>query len=126
MDDEEIIRHVAGEILGTLGYDVEFAREGAEAIERYRKAREEGRPFDAVIMDLTIVGGMGGKDAIVKLREYDPGVQAIVSSGYSNDPVMARYGDYGFKDVIVKPYTSTELSRKLHALLSGGGTYMRT
>jgi CheY-like chemotaxis protein len=122
MDDEEMIRHVAGEILGVLGYDVEFAREGAEAIERYRTAREEGRPFDAVVMDLTISGGMGGKDAIGKLREYDPGVKAIVSSGYSNDPVMARYGDYGFKDVIVKPYKSAELSRKLHALVSGGGT----
>ncbi len=120
MDDEEMIRHVAGEILGTLGYDVEFACEGAEAIERYRKAREEGRPFDAVIMDLTISGGMGGKDTIGKLREYDPGVKAIVSSGYSNDPVMARYGDYGFKDVIAKPYKTAELSRKLHALITDG------
>jgi len=122
MDDEEMIRLVAGEILGALGYDVEFARDGVEAIERYRKARDAGRPFDAVVMDLTISGGMGGKEAIGKLREYDPGVKAIVSSGYSNDPVMARYGDYGFKDVIVKPYKTAELSRKLHALLSGGAT----
>ena len=120
MDDEEMIRHVTGEILGTLGYEVEFAREGAEAIERYRKAREEGRPFDAVIMDLTISGGMGGKDAIRKLIELDPSVKAIVSSGYSNDPVMSHYTDYGFKDVIVKPYTSAELSRKLHALIANG------
>ncbi len=117
MDDEEMIRLVAGEILGELGYEVEFAREGAEAVELYRKAREEGRSFDAVVMDLTISGGMGGKDAIKKLREYDPGVKAIVSSGYSNDPVMARYDDYGFKDVIIKPYKSSELSRKLHALI---------
>jgi len=118
MDDEEMIRHVAGEILGSLGYDVDFARDGAESIEHYRKAREEGRPFDAVVMDLTVSGGMGGKDAIAKLLEYDPGIKAIVSSGYSNDPVMARYRDYGFKDIIVKPYTSTELSRKLHDLIA--------
>jgi signal transduction histidine kinase/ActR/RegA family two-component response regulator len=118
MDDEEMIRQVAGEILGALGYDVEFAREGDEAIECYRKAREEGRPFDAVIMDLTISGGRGGKETIQMLRAYDPGVKAIVSSGYSNDPVMARCGDYGFKEVIVKPYSSAELSRKLHALIA--------
>jgi PAS domain S-box-containing protein len=120
MDDEEMIRLVTGEILTELGYEVEFAREGGEAVERYRAARESGRPFDAVIMDLTIAGGMGGKDAIRKLLEYDPAVKAIVSSGYSNDPVMANYRDHGFRDVIVKPYKTIDLSRVLHALMTAG------
>ncbi len=121
MDDEEMIRQVTGEILGALGYEVEFAREGGEAIERYRKARESGLPFDVVILDLTIAGGMGGKETIQKLRAYDPAVKAMVTSGYSNDPLMANFRDHGFRDVIVKPYKSVELSRKLHALMTGGG-----
>ena len=119
MDDEEMIRMVSGEILGTLGYEVEFAKEGREAVALYRQAREQGRPFDVVIMDLTIAGGMGGKEAIRLLREYDPGVKAIVSSGYSNDPIMARFQDHGFLDVIIKPYKSSELSAKLHRILTG-------
>jgi PAS domain S-box-containing protein len=119
MDDEEMIRMVTGEILTELGYEVEFAREGGEAVERYRAAKASGRPFDAVILDLTIAGGMGGRETIEKLRAEDPGVKAIVSSGYSNDPIMAHFRDYGFRDVIVKPYKSVDLSRKLHALVHG-------
>jgi PAS domain S-box-containing protein len=118
MDDEEMVRLVTGEILGALGYEAEFACDGGEAIERYRNAKECGQPFDVVIMDLTIAGGMGGKDAIRKLLEYDPDVKAIVSSGYSNDPIMASFRDHGFSDVIVKPYKTVDLSRKLHALMA--------
>jgi len=89
MDDEEIVREIAGEMLKHIGYEVEFAGDGAEAIARYAGARESGEPFQAIIMDLTVPGGMGGKEAIRRLLEIDPGIRAIVSSGYSNDPVMS-------------------------------------
>jgi CheY-like chemotaxis protein len=113
-----MVRLVTGELLGALGYESAFARDGEEAIERYRIAKESGQPFDVVIMDLTIAGGMGGKDAIRKLLEYDPAAKAIVSSGYSNDPVMANFRAHGFRDVIVKPYKTIDLSRVLHALMT--------
>ena len=118
MDDEEMVRQVTGELLEALGYEAAFASDGQEAIECYRKAKESGRPFDVVIMDLTIAGGMGGKDAIRKLLEYDPAAKAVVSSGYSNDPIMANFRAHGFRDVIVKPYKTIDLSRVLHGLMS--------
>ncbi len=101
MDDKESIRDVVGEMLIQLGCEVEFATEGDEAIELYKKAKVSGQKFDAVILDLTIQGGMGGVEAFQKLREIDPEVKAIVTSGYSNDPVMNKYRDYGFKGVVV-------------------------
>lgn len=117
MDDEEIILDAAGEVLRVLGYTVKCAKDGREAIELYRKAKEAGTPFDAVIMDLTIPGGMGGKEAISNLLGIDPGVKAIVSSGYSTDPVMADFGKYGFKGVVTKPYSIEELSEILHRVI---------
>lgn len=119
MDDEEIVRDVAQSILVELGYEVDFAVDGAEAIELYRKAKESGSPFDAVIMDLTIPGGIGGKDAIRKLTEFDPGVKAIVSSGYSEDSIMSDYKKYGFSAVIAKPYRIADLSRTVHQVVTG-------
>lgn len=119
MDDEKMIRDFAGEMLRVMGYEVVVARDGAEAIALYEDARDSPRPFDAVIMDLTVPGGMGGKEAIEKLRAIDPGVKALVSSGYSNDPVMATFREYGFSDVIAKPYDAGELSRILHRLIAG-------
>ncbi len=120
MDDEEIIRDVTGEMLTSLGYEMDFATDGNEAIELYRKAKESGKPFDVTIMDLTIPGGMGGKEAIKKLLEIDPGAKAIVSSGYSNDPIMADFRKYGFCAVIAKPYMVAELSEKLHKVIAAG------
>ena len=119
MDDQEIIRDAAGEILKNLGYEVETCIDGAKAVELFRQAKESGCPFDAVIMDLTVPGGMGGREALLKLLEIDPDVRAIVSSGYSNDPVMSNFREYGFREVIVKPYKISEVSKKLRRVLSG-------
>jgi CheY-like chemotaxis protein/anti-sigma regulatory factor (Ser/Thr protein kinase) len=119
MDDEEMVRLVARTMLKRIGYEVESANDGAEAIELYKKAKELGQPFDAVIMDLTVPGGMGGKEAIKKILDVDPEVKAIVSSGYFNDPVMADFKRYGFCGVVAKPYTIRELSEVLSALMNG-------
>ncbi len=117
MDDEEIIRQLLEAELTNVGYEVELTVDGAEAIEHYRKARESGRPFDAVILDLTVPGGMGGKDVIKKMLELDPGVKAIVSSCYSTDPIMSDFKDYGFSGVVAKPYKLEQLEETLHSLL---------
>ncbi len=118
MDDEEIIRDAAGSILQMAGYEVTVATDGSEAIELYRKARDSGKPFDVVIMDLTVAGGIGGKDAIKMLLDIDPAVKAIVSSGYSQDPIMANYRDYGFMGVIAKPYKIRDMSEIVQKVLT--------
>lgn len=117
MDDDELIRKTAGEILTKIGCTVTDAADGAKAIELYMQAKENGEPFDLVIMDLTIPGGLGGKETIRRLLELDPTVKAVVSSGYSNDPVLSDYRHYGFKGVIVKPYEISELRKTLSRLL---------
>ncbi|MCD6500575.1 MAG: response regulator [Candidatus Desulfofervidus auxilii] len=117
MDDEELVRKVVGEMLVFLGYEVEFAKEGIEAIELYKKAKAQGQPFDAIIMDLTIPIGMGGKETINKLLEIDPTVKAIVSSGYSTDPVMTEFTKYGFKGFIIKPFKIKELGEVLYRVI---------
>ena len=117
MDDEPDILNFSHVALKKLGYQAELARDGTEAIRRYRDAREAGQPFSAVIMDLTIPGGMGGKEAIKHLLELDPQARAIVSSGYSNDPVMAEFRSYGFRGVVAKPYEIGELARALREVI---------
>ncbi|MBW6521856.1 MAG: response regulator, partial [Desulfoarculaceae bacterium] len=84
----------------------------------YKKALKEGRPYNGVIMDLTIPGGMGGKETLVKLQQLDPRVKAIVSSGYANDPIMANYRAHGFCGVVPKPYKVEELRQSLSALFA--------
>ena len=119
MEDEKKVSDIVIEMLSHLGYEARLARNGKEAVDLYRKEMLSEKPFDVVMLDLTIPGGEGGKEVIKKLREMDPDVKAIVSSGYSNDPIMGRFREYGFKDVIAKPYTLTELSRTLHRVLKG-------
>ena len=122
MDDEEMIRDLVGRILGSLGYEVEFSQDGAEAIEIYKKAMASEEPFDAVVLDLTVRGGMGGKAAIRKLVEIDPNVKGIVSSGYCDDPVMTDFTKYGFSGVVSKPYTMNELGETLNKILEQSKT----
>jgi DNA-binding NtrC family response regulator len=102
-----------------MGYDVDLASEGQEAIKLYRRAIEADEPFDAVILDLTVPGAMGGKKTIGRLREIDSNVKAIIASGYSNDPVMSDYKNYGFCGVVVKPFNIQKLARILSDVLKG-------
>ncbi len=118
MDDEEMVRNVAEEMLCSMGYEVESAKDGTEAIEVYRRAKESGKGFDVVVMDLTVPGGMGGKKAIKELSTIDPHVKAIVSSGYSNGPIMSNFKDYGFAGVIAKPYKMKDLVMLIHKVIS--------
>ena len=118
MDDRESIRDMVGEMLSYFGYEVEATGEGSEAIDLYKKAKKAGQSFDAVILDLTIPGGMGGEEVIQKLLEIDPQVKAIASSGYSNDPIMSEYKQYGFSKVVTKPYDVRKLSEILHKVIN--------
>jgi len=117
MDDEELIRDVSTAMLRQLGYEAHTANDGEEAITRYLQAQKDGQPFDLVIMDLTVPGGMGGKETIAHLRQIDPKVKAVVSSGYANDPIMANFSTYGFCGVAPKPFGLQELSELLQVIL---------
>jgi CheY-like chemotaxis protein len=104
MDDDEMVRFVAGETLKRYGFEVEFASDGLQAVELYRKRHLEGAPFVAVILDLNIPGGMGGEEAMLRLLEIDPAAKGYVSSGRTDDPVMVNFRDFGFSGTIEKPY----------------------
>jgi PAS domain S-box-containing protein len=117
MDDEPMIRRLAGDILRHLGYEVEFAEDGAEAVALYSASMQSANPFDAVILDLTVRGGMGGKEAIQELLAINPNVKGIVSSGYSKDPGMTDYRQHGFSGVVAKPYTVREMGATLSTVL---------
>ncbi len=122
MDDDEIIREVAKEILGHLGYRVELCADGNQAIALYRKAMNNDEPFDLVIMDLTVPGGMGGRETMEKLLEINHEVKGIVSSGYNNDPILANYRQYGFSGVVIKPYNISELGKVVQDMIPRGST----
>lgn len=120
MDDDPMVREVAGEMLGLLGYDSVSVSDGREALEAYRTARKESNPFTCVIMDLTIPGQMGGKEAIGLLLEEDPTARVIVASGYSTDPIMSDYQTYGFKGRLPKPFQLHALQHELARVLQLG------
>jgi CheY-like chemotaxis protein len=113
MDDEEIVRVVVSRLLQQCGFEAELAKDGAEMLKLFREAKESDRPFAAVILDLIIQGGMGGQEAIKHLLAYDPGVKAIVSSGYSHDPIMSNFREHGFTGFLPKPYKLEQLRRVL-------------
>jgi CheY-like chemotaxis protein len=119
MDDEQIILDVTHEVLKFLGYDVMFAQDGEAAYDLYVREKNAGSPFDIVILDLSVPEGMGGKDAIIKLRAFDPAIKAIVSSGYSNDPVVQDYTKYGFSGKLSKPYKINDMKVILEQLMAG-------
>jgi len=117
MDDEVGIRNFAAKLLPYLGYEVECVADGYAAVDRYLAARESDRPFDAVILDLTVQGGMGGMETLERLRAADPRVVAVVSSGYSTDPIMADFAHYGFAARVAKPYQIDDLRDTLASIM---------
>jgi CheY-like chemotaxis protein len=119
MDDEAGIRTMAALFIQRLGAEAQMAEDGTQAIEKYLQARAAGRPFDVVIMDLTVPGGMGGREAMQRLLDLDPAVKVIVSSGYSRDPVMANHKAHGFKGILPKPYGPDQMRTVLHSVLQG-------
>ena len=119
MDDEADIRQLASGMLEQLGYEVSAVPDGQMAIERFQRARDQGTPYDVVILDLTVPGGLGGLEVIERLRSLAPNVRAIVSSGYANAPIMADYSRHGFADILSKPYRIEEIAAVVHRVLNG-------
>jgi two-component system cell cycle sensor histidine kinase/response regulator CckA len=117
MDDEEHIRKMTEALLTRLGLDVTAVRDGDEAVQRYTEACRADRPYDLVMMDLTVPGGKGGRDAMQEILQVNPTARGIVSSGYSSDPVMANFRSHGFCGMLAKPYRISELSRTLREVL---------
>jgi CheY-like chemotaxis protein len=120
MDDDRFLQDVYKRLLERLGYTPVVVADGDAALASYRQALREGRPFDAVIMDLTIPGGMGGKEAIRHLLGLDPQAVAIIASGYSRDPVVTRFREFGFRDAIEKPFSNQRLSEVLWRAVRAG------
>jgi signal transduction histidine kinase len=119
VDDDEVIRDLLSNMLTRIGYDVDCFPDGAAAIDGYQDAKAGGRPYTAVILDITIPGGMGGLEALEPLRAIDPQAKVLISSGYANNPVMANFQQYGFNGVIAKPYTLQKLHDVLQQVIRG-------
>ncbi len=117
MDDDPMVRSVASEMLRVLGFSVVAVNDGRQALRAFREALARGCGFDVIILDLTVPGGMGGREAAAALREIDPNVKLIASSGYSTDPIMADHRSYGFDGVVAKPYVPEDLERALAKVL---------
>ena len=120
MDDEAGIRELTSELLGTLGYEVTTVTDGAEALRTYERAMRSGKSFQAVILDATIRGGLGGVATIERLRDLDPKVNAIICSGYSDEAAMAEFLSYGFRAALPKPFTRLELANVLQRTFDAG------
>jgi DNA-binding NtrC family response regulator len=117
MDDEQIIVDMTRDVMKFLDYEVMFAEDGLAAIDLYKKEKSAGVPFDVVILDLTIPSGLGGKETISELRKLDPGVKAIVSSGFTDDPAVHDFSGYGFCEKLTKPYNMHDLKRILEKVM---------
>ncbi len=117
MEDDETLRDAVGHALDGFGYDVVFVHDGDETLSAYQQALKTGDPFDAIVLDLTIPGGMGGRDTLSQLLAIDPEVKAIVASGYSNHPILAAFQQYGFCGGIAKPYRPEQLHHILHQVI---------
>jgi len=118
MDDDEILRKLTSNKLIRMGFEIETAQEGNAAVRMYQAALEAGRPYDIVILDLVIRDGVDGKETIARLRQIDPGVRAIVSSGFVNDPTMSDFWDKGFIEILPKPYKTNELEDVVRRVLA--------
>jgi CheY-like chemotaxis protein len=119
MDDEDMVAEVAQEMIESLGYTVQRACNGDEAIRMFNEAEQTGQPFDLVTLDLTVPGGMGGAECVKYIREMRQDVCVLVASGYADDSVLARHREYGFNGVLAKPFTLSELRRVLRELEEG-------
>ncbi len=126
VDDEEAIRALVEFTLSRLDYEVSEAETALEGVNMYREKLDAGERFDLVILDLTLPGGMGGKEALKRLIEIDPTVNAVVSSGYAMDSTMARYQDYGFRGVIAKPYEAAELGKTVYEVIESSRVNLAT
>ena len=117
MDDEDMILQVGCVMLRRIGYEVTAVKDGEAAVREYTRARQEGRPYALVVLDLTVPGGMGGRQAMEQLLRLDPAVCAIVSSGYSNDLVLSNYQAHGFRGMVSKPYEIADLAHAIERVL---------
>ena len=118
MDDEELVRNVAGALIRAIGHEVDCAVHGEEALTKYREAQRTGQTYDTVILDLTIRGGMGGAEALQRLLLIDRDVMAVVSSGYSDDAITSNYREHGFKAFLKKPYDIDHLQHVLNTTIA--------
>ncbi|MDD3573876.1 response regulator [Methanospirillum sp.] len=117
MDDEPAICEITGILLKKLGYDPTITISGEETMNQYEKARDSGKPFDLIILDLTIPGGMGGREVVSAIREKDPDVKILVSSGDLSDPAISSFADFGFSGVLAKPYNKAGLDNAIKSVL---------
>jgi two-component system cell cycle sensor histidine kinase/response regulator CckA len=117
MDDDAILRKLTGKKLLRMGFDIETAREGDEAVAMYQAAMHAGKPYDVVILDLVIQNGLDGKSTIAKLLKIDPGVRAIASSGFVNDATMSTFWEIGFIETLPKPYLTNELEQVIKSVM---------
>lgn len=117
MDDDMMTKRVAGEMLESLGYEVEFVSDGTEAVSSCKKRKESGNPFDAVVLDIIIPDGIGGIDTVNEILKIDPGARVIASTGFSKESIVANHKEYGFVNIIEKPFSTKDLKSVLDQTL---------